>query len=152
MAGNLVAVLSGVTFAFYLVFMRMQKGGSPLESVILSHAITAIIAIVACIFLPAPVFTPKAIAAILGLGVLQIGIASIFLSYAVKHVTAIESVLIAGLEPLLNPVWVFLVIGEAPTARAMVGGAVILVAVVASSVVSARREALRSQAASAGRC
>lgn len=140
LVGNLVAVLSGVTFAFYIIFMRMQKTGSPIESVMMSHGITAIIALVVALFMPAPIITPKAIGAILGLGILQIGLAALFMSYAVRHVTAIESVLIAGLEPLLNPVWVFLVIGEAPSSRAIAGGAVILVAVVASSVVSARRD------------
>ncbi len=146
LVGNLVAAASGLAFATYIVFMRMQKGGSPIESVILAHGLTAVIAFVVALFLPAPVFTARAVAAILGLGVLQIGLASALFSYGIKRVTAIESVLIAGLEPLLNPVWVFLVIGEAPTSRALAGGGLILVAVIVSSVVSARRDARAGKA------
>jgi drug/metabolite transporter (DMT)-like permease len=146
LGGNLAAVAAGITFAFYLVFMRMQKEGSPVESVILAHGLTAAIAVVVALFLPAPVLTLPSIAAILGLGILQIGLASVLLAYGIKRVSAIESVLIAVIEPLCNPLWVFLVIGEAPSAKALVGGGVILVAVVLSSVISARRDA-RAEAA-----
>ena len=44
LAGNIAAVISGITFSLYFVFMRMQKEGSPLESGLLSHAFTAVIA------------------------------------------------------------------------------------------------------------
>lgn len=145
--GNLAAVAAGVTFAFYMIFMRMQKEGSPIESVMLSHMLTAVIAIVAALFLPAPSFGIKPIAAILGLGVLQIGLASVLFSYGIKRVSAIESVLIAVIEPLCNPLWVFLVMGEAPSGAAIAGGGIIVVAVVLSSVISARRDA--KQAATA---
>lgn len=139
--GNLAAAAAGLAFAFYMIFMRMQKEGSPIESVILAHLLTAAIAIVASFFLPAPRLGLKPIAAILGLGVLQIGLASVLFSYGIKRVSAIESVLIAVIEPLLNPVWVFLVMGEAPSGAALAGGGIIIVAVVLSSVISARRDA-----------
>lgn len=145
--GNLAAVAAGVTFAFYMIFMRMQKEGSPIESVILAHALTALIGIVAAFFLPAPRFGLRPMAALLGLGVLQIGLASVLFSYGIKRVSAIESVLIAVIEPLCNPLWVFLVMGEAPSATALAGGGVIVVAVVLSSVVSARRDARLAAAA-----
>ena len=75
------------------------------------------------------------------LGVFQIGISSILLSYGVKHVTALQSLLTAVLEPIFNPLWVFLVIGERPGPRALAGGAIILVAVTARSVLSLRSAA-----------
>ncbi len=147
--GNLAAALAGVTFALYIVFMRMQKGGSPLESVILAHLFTAIVAFGllgilggkgGASFPKASDFTPLAIAAILGLGLFQVGLASVFFSYGIKRVNALESTLIGVIEPVLNPVWVFLVTGEAPAGRALAGGLVIVIAVLASSVISARRE------------
>ena len=69
---------------------------------------------------------------------LQIGISSILLTYGVKHITALQTLLIAVLEPIFNPIWVFLVLGERPGPRALVGGAVILAAVTVRSVVSLR--------------
>lgn len=146
--GNLAAALAGLSFALYIVFMRMQKGGSPLESVIMAHFLTALVAfgLLGMLggeahFPRASEFTPLAIAAILGLGLFQVGLASVFFSYGIKRVSALESNLIGVIEPVLNPVWVFLVTGEAPAGRALAGGLVIVLAVMASSVISARREA-----------
>jgi circadian clock protein KaiC len=70
----------------------------------------------------------------------------ILLSYGVKHVTALQTLLIAVLEPILNPIWVFLVLGERPGPWALVGGAIILVAVTLRSVLSLR-SAVRSTSA-----
>ena len=139
--GDLIAVGAGVAFAFYVVLMRAQKDGSPLESSLLAHLTTTVIAFAIALFLPAPRLGPKAIAAILCLGVFQIGIASVLFSFGIKRVSAIQSVLIGVIEPMMNPVWVFLVTGEAPSGKALVGGCIIIVAVAVSSVVTARRDA-----------
>lgn len=150
LVGDLVAVGSGVSFAFYFVFMRMQKEGSPQESNILAHIITALTAGTVALFLPPPVVTGGAIAAILGLGVLQIGMASVLFAWGIKRVPAMEGILIAGLEPIFNPLWVFLALGERPGRNALIGGAIILAAVLGSSVVSARRDAAAAKDAARG--
>jgi len=153
MQGNLLAIGSGAFFAGAMVSFRAQKDGSALESILISHMITFVVALPFIIgggwpraaeagLLPAalPLATSVLIgaAALLFLGVFQIGIASLLLSYGVKHVTALQSLLICVLEPILNPVWVFLVMGERPGPRALAGGAIILVAVTARSVLSLR--------------
>ena len=138
--GDLAAILSGITFAFYFIFMRMQKDGSPLESNILAHLVTATISLGVCLFLPLPVISVKAVAAIAVLGVFQIGLAAVFFSWGIKRVSAVEGILIVGLEPVFNPLWVFLVIGERPALNALAGGAVILLAVITVSIVSASRD------------
>ncbi len=138
MRGNLLALASGVFFAGAIVAFRAQKEGSPLESILLSHAITFLISI-PFLWRGAPSLVGWG--ALAFLGVFQIGISSIFLSYGVKHVTALQSLLTSVLEPIFNPVWVFLVIGEAPGPRALAGGAIILVTVTARSVISLRSAA-----------
>jgi len=143
--GDIVAVLSGFTFAIHILFMRRQKEGSPLESLFLSHALTAVIGIVASLFLPAPVINVKSVAAIFGLGILQIGVAGLAFSYSIVRISAIQGSLIAIIEPALNPVWVFLVVGEVPSSRAIVGGIIIVAAVVLSSVLSVSRAARVAQ-------
>jgi len=60
-------------------------------------------------------------------------------SYAIRHVTALESALILTIEPILNPIWVALAIGEYPDAGALAGGALVVAAVTARAVASARR-------------
>jgi drug/metabolite transporter (DMT)-like permease len=139
--GNLAAVAAGLTFALYLIFMRMQKDGSPLESALLSHLITAAVAFAGCLFLPAPRVDGRSLAAIAALGILQIGLASVLLSIGIKRITAVDACLIGVIEPVFNPVWVFLATGEAPGAGALAGGGIIIAAVVVSTLVSIRRAA-----------
>ncbi len=141
LSGNLAAVAAGLTFALYVVFMRKQKDGSPLESVLLAHGLVAAVSIIAALFLPAPRLSARAVGAIIGLGVLQIGLASVFFAYGIKRVRAIESVLIGVIEPVLNPLWVFLATGETPGPQAVAGGSIVILAVLVSSAVAIRRDA-----------
>jgi drug/metabolite transporter (DMT)-like permease len=71
------------------------------------------------------------------LGVFQLGLSYALYTIAVKHITALEAVLIPVVEPILNPVWVFLVIGEAPGRWAFLGGAIVLAAVTGRYMVRA---------------
>jgi len=144
MQGNLLAILSGVFFAGAMVSFRAQKAGSSLESILLSHGITFLVSIP---FLFGAWPSLAGLGALGILGVFQMGLSSLLLTYGVKHVTAVQSLLTAVLEPLFNPIWVFLVLGERPGPRAMIGGAVILVAVTVRSVLSLR-SAARPAAAS----
>jgi drug/metabolite transporter (DMT)-like permease len=88
-----------------------------------------------------PSFTLRASCAVLFLGVFQVGIASFFFAYGIKRIPALQAMLIATLEPILNPVWVFLLIGERPSPNAIVGGIIIVVSVTFCSLISGRREA-----------
>ncbi|MBJ6751846.1 DMT family transporter [Geomonas anaerohicana] len=139
LAGNLMALTSAFTFSLMFIFTRMQKDGDPLHSFMASHAVAAVVALGAAAFLPLPVFTGTALASILALGVVQIGLASLFFSYGIKRVSAVTANLIAVIEPVFNPVWVFLVLGETPSANTIAGGALILGSVTAASLISARR-------------
>jgi drug/metabolite transporter (DMT)-like permease len=139
--GNAAAVLAGLAFALYTVSMRMQKEGSPLESALMAHVITAAISLIVCLFLPAPRIDAKSLAAIAALGVLQIGLASVLFAYGIKRVAALDASFIGVIEPVLNPLWVFLATAEAPGANALVGGGIIIAAVLGSTAISLRREA-----------
>jgi drug/metabolite transporter (DMT)-like permease len=110
---------------------------------LLSHGLTLVVSIP---FLLQGTPTLAGWGALGFLGIFQIGLPSLLLNYGVKHVTAVQSLLTAVLEPLFNPLWVFLVLGERPGPRALAGGAIILAAVTARSLVSLR-SALRPVAA-----
>jgi len=121
------------------VFMRMQKDGSPLESILLSHWLTAIVCILISLFLPFPQVNLKSLSAIAVLGIVQLGLPSLLFCYAIKRVSAVSANLIAVIEPVFNPVWVFIVIGEAPGVQALIGGLIIVLSVTIASVISAQR-------------
>ncbi|MDR3335622.1 MAG: DMT family transporter [Treponema sp.] len=138
--GDILAVISGISFGANSVFMRMNKQGNPMDSMILSHIITALFSI-PFFFMYPPVFSMGAVFPVIFLGVIQVGIATVLFSFGIKSVTAVESMLIAMVEPVLNPLWVFLVTGEKPSLSALAGGAIIVSAVIASSIIGKRREA-----------
>lgn len=137
MLGNIFAVLSGVCFAALVVCMRKQKDGSPLESVLYGNILTFLIAIP--FFAGQPSLSAAGWAALAALGVFQLGLSYILYSIAIKHVTALDAVLIPVIEPILNPLWVFLFLAEQPGPWAMSGGAVVLIAVTARCLLPAGR-------------
>lgn len=137
--GNVLALLSGLVFSFYYIFMRMQKDGSPLESILLAHWLTAAIGLGVALFLPPGAFTWKAAGAIAMLGVFQVGVSALLFTAAIKRIPAVFANLIAVIEPVFNPVWVFLALGEKPGANAIIGGLIIIAAVTGASIISARR-------------
>lgn len=135
--GMLVAIASGIGFAATVLLLRKQKDGSPIESVILGNALGFLIG------LPwiwtAPPLTAASLAALLALGIVQLGVAYLFYAHAIKHVTALEAVLIPVIEPILNPVWVMLLVGEKPTPLALVGGLLVVGAVTWRALDSVRQ-------------
>lgn len=137
--GNVLALLSGLVFSFYYIFMRMQKNESPLESILLAHWLTAVIGLGVALFLPRPVFTWGAVGAIAMLGVFQVGVSAILFTAAIKRIPAVFANLVAVIEPVFNPLWVFLALGEAPGMNAIIGGVIIIAAVTGASIISARR-------------
>ncbi len=135
LAGNLAAIGAGFAFGWFILFMRKQKDQSTLETPLLGNVIAAVVGI-PFMFGSAPDLTGWA--ALATLGIFQLGLSYILFSAAVKHASALDSILVPTIEPLLNPIWVFILIGERPGPWAVVGGAIVLVAVTARSFVMAR--------------
>jgi drug/metabolite transporter (DMT)-like permease len=127
--GNLAALGSGFSFAWLVLFLRRQKDASPLASIFLGNLLAAFVAIPALLH-SAPATTFSWVGLLL-LGVVQLGLPYVLYSTAIRYVTAMEALLIPTVEPVLNPVWVFLFVGERPTSTALIGGAVIIGAVLA---------------------
>ena len=75
------------------------------------------------------------------LGTFQLGLPYILYSKAIKHVTALEASLIPVIEPILNPVWVYIFLGEAPGSWALAGGIIVIAAVTVRCVIPLRRHA-----------
>lgn len=136
LAGLLVALASGISFAFMTILMRKQKATSALESIILGNLIGFAVGLPA--LWSAPPLPPSGWVALTLLGTVQLGVAYLFYAQAIKHVTALEAVLIPVLEPILNPIWVLLAVGERPSRLALAGGAVVLTAVTLRAVAGLR--------------
>jgi len=61
------------------------------------------------------------------------------LNLLIRHIPALEASLLSMLEPILNPIWVMLFVGEIPSLNALIGGSVIIGAVALQNIVSARQ-------------
>lgn len=133
--GNAIAALSGLFYALMLVGLRWlaraKDGGAGVATVALGN----ILACVAALPMALPVGAGSAgnLVVILYLGVVQIGIAYVCLTRAIRHVPAIEAATLLMLEPAMNPVWTWLVHGERPAAWSLAGGALILGATLANT-------------------
>ncbi|HRF42847.1 MAG TPA: DMT family transporter [Candidatus Competibacteraceae bacterium] len=130
--GNIIALIDGFCFGWMALFMRRQKDGSALSSLLLGNLLAGAIG------LPFMFQSMPDLSSWIGLallGVVQLGLPYILFALALRHVRAVEGILIPMIEPVLNPVWVFLMMGEKPGAWALLGGAIILGAV----MVRARR-------------
>jgi drug/metabolite transporter (DMT)-like permease len=125
--GNVLAILSGVCFAFLVICMRKQKSESPLQSIFWGNVLTALIGIP---FMLGGIPNKSGILGILILGIFQLGLSYILYSSAIKHVTAIEGILIPIIEPVFNPVFVLIAYGEIPGFYSIIGGVIIVSAIV----------------------
>ena len=137
--GDIIALISGIAFAANTVVLRARKARNPADILIFSHIMCFLFSIPFFFLYPPPISVLN-LACISFMGIFQIGLASALFAYGISRVTAVQAMLTAAIEPVLNPVWVLLVTGEGPKSEVIAGGAVIIAAVVFSSVVSALRE------------
>lgn len=123
LAGNLAAIASGMALALMVVANRRQPTGTPAHTLLLGSLISLLVGLPALLQAH---WSPGNIAIMVYLGACQIGLAFVLYSIATPHLPAIESMLILTLEPVFNPIWVFLALGEAPGALALAGGLIVL--------------------------
>jgi len=136
MAGNLIAIASGVAFAWLALFLRKQKNERPEDSILLGNWLAAVVALPFMVTNGMP-STESWIGMGL-LGIVQLGFSYILYAKAIRHVSALEALLVPVIEPILNPVWVMLFIGETPQQWAIIGGAVVLTAITIRGILTLR--------------
>jgi drug/metabolite transporter (DMT)-like permease len=131
--GNISALASGIFFGLYFIFLRhprsLQK--NPALSVFYGNIIIVFLMLPLVLNNPPQQLNSNDILAILFLGIFQIGIAYVLFTNGIsKGVRSLDASIIGFIEPLLNPIWVFLIVGERPSGWAILGGIIILGAVV----------------------
>lgn len=124
--GNIIAIVSGFTLACCTLALRAQKDGSGMETICLGNLLTFIIAIPFILKVEA---TMRDLIVAISLGVFQLGISYIFYVNSLKYITALEAILIAVFEPILNPLWVYIFLREKPGINAIIGGVIVIIAV-----------------------
>jgi len=138
--GNLFALASGLCFALYFLLLRhpkareVNRASSVIYGNILAVLITAPWGLAAI-----PDMNLHDTLSVIYLGVVQLGIAyALFTVAMARGVRSLDAGIICFIEPVLNPVWVFLVLGEQPSRWALLGGAIIVTAVIVHMLLDAR--------------
>jgi len=130
--GNLLAICSGICFAMFSLLLKYkrvkQKSENTLGTVVMGNALVAVLAF-AVIFPNLGLNLTEALI-LLYMGAVQIGISYIIFNEGIKYVSATESMIIATLEAVFNPIWVFIGIGEAPSVYSIIGGSIIFGAII----------------------
>jgi drug/metabolite transporter (DMT)-like permease len=139
LAGDIVAVISGFFFAAMFIFSEGVPDQTRASGIMQGQFLTALIGL-PVLFATRPAFTAQAIGGILILGIFQIGIAYVLYSIAIRSAPLLTCSLLAVLEPLLNPVWVFLFAGENPGVWSLVGGVIVVVVITLWYVYDARQK------------
>ena len=128
--GNLLAVVSGLTWALTIMGMRWlgreedAGRGSAAPAVVAGNVLALLVSLPFAL----PVVGAKPVDGVLifGLGTVQIGLAYLFLTRALRTVPAFQAMILLLLEPALNPIWAWLIHGERPGAWPILGGILIL--------------------------
>ena len=94
---------------------------------------------VAPLAIDGPAIHVESAAVVLYLGLFQVGLAYICLTRSIRHVPALQAAAILLIEPVLNPLWAWLIHGERPSGMALAGGALIVAAALGGSLWQAKR-------------
>lgn len=144
--GNAIALGSGLAYALLMILMRrLAKSGGPADRSLQATVLGNAIAFLACLPVAFPVetFTGADVGAILYLGTIQIALAYQLFTRGLAHLPALEVSLLVLLEPVLNPVWTWWLHGERPSALALLGGGVLIGAMLAQALATRRAAASR---------
>lgn len=146
-AGNLLALASGLCFALFFLLMRHSKARevNRASSAIYGNLLACAICLPAFLGTVRHGIAAKDFACIAYLGIVQIGFAYLlFTSAMARGVRSLDAGIIGYIEPVLNPVWVFLFLGERPSGWAIIGGAIIIASVITHTIIEATGRRLRS--------
>jgi drug/metabolite transporter, DME family len=139
--GNTLGLAAGLFYALLMITVRRlardgEAGDRSLAAMVLGNAL----AFLSCLPLALPLgdVTLHDALAIVYLGVVQIGLAYWFFARGLRSLPALEVALLVLVEPILNPLWTWLLEGEAPTALVLTGGAIMVLALAARAVLSQR--------------
>lgn len=140
MQGNLFALASGLFFGIYLTLLRhpISLRQNPAVSVFYGNLIGVLLMLPFIVSSPS-VWTNQDYIAVGLLGIFQIGLAYFLFTHGIaKGVRSLDANLIGFVEPLLNPIWVFLFFGERPSGWAIIGGIIIISAIIGHMIINSR--------------
>ena len=138
MLGNALSLLSGMTFAC-VFFINSLPSANPQDASLIGCALSFLL-------LPMLLIDKQVVSAgwlpwfvAILLGSVQLGLAYYFFSKGVQQTGAITSSIICTAEPILNPLWVFLVMNERPGTLSIIGGIIVIITICTYNILSVKQ-------------
>ena len=126
--GKLLAIFSGIGFAGLTICMRKEKNDNPIHSILIGNILTFLICSPS--YFNGVGYNLNSWIMIIFLGIVQLGIAYILYSTAIKYVSALDAIIYPVIEPIFNPLFAFFFLEESMSNNAIFCGAMVLVGVV----------------------
>ncbi len=136
--GNILALGAGLFFGAMFATTGNADDATRSSGILMGHLMTAAVGMPFAFFTPTPL-NPVSIGIILTMGIFQLGIPYVLYNIAVRQLSPLACSLISAIEPLLNPIWVLLFYHEVPGFFALIGGVVVISAIVSWTIWSSRQ-------------
>jgi drug/metabolite transporter (DMT)-like permease len=137
LTGNLLALGVAVCYAAQLTVLRKFHATVDMLPMVM---VAGLFAIVPAAVLAGPfAATGRDLVVLIIMGCAQLGIGCLLATAASRTLPVTELGLLGLLEPILGPLWVWVLLGERPTPHALAGGALVLSAVIANQLLAAWR-------------
>lgn len=133
LAGNIFALLAGIFFAALFLGLKKNKPEYQLSSIFYGNIIVAVVCLPFLSGIENISFSNLWM--VVFLGVFQIALAYTLFSFGLRKILAVEASIISLIEPVLNPIWVFIGYGEIPSIMAIIGGIIILNAIAVRTLI-----------------
>ena len=137
LVGDVIGVLSGLCYAWFFLHKKLP-GGDPVWATVLGQGMGALIGLP--FLVQETQFDGTTLFYAVILGVFQLGLAYVCLTAGIQYVKPITAVLASGIQPVLNPILVAVVVGETLSRWSLLGGAVVFVSIMVYNVLSVKAE------------
>ncbi|NKB62965.1 MAG: EamA family transporter [Gammaproteobacteria bacterium] len=139
--GNVSALLSALGFAIFTIALRWKKLTDMLPAVFLAGVFTAAICALICMSKGYSFSLPtNDVAIAVSMGMFQVGLGLVIYTIGSTVVPAVELTLLSMTEVLLGPVWVWLFMSETVSTNTLIGGGIVLLAIVWNALTGLRRK------------
>ena len=137
--GNLSALGSAFGFAIFTIALRWGKSGEMLPAVLLSGFFGIIITFFICLYMDLPLVLSSNDGGIaVGMGIFQVGAGLILYTLGSRTLKAVDLTILSLAEVLLGPFWVWLFLGEVLTFNTIIGGTILLLAIIGNALLAKR--------------
>lgn len=147
--GNVCGLISGIGMACSILY-ACNNPADLQEYTMLNSLISVVVGIPAAIQHP-PQFDVASLIAVFFLGVVASGIATVLMAKSAPHLASVEVSMLLMLDPILNPVWVALAVGEIPGTLALIGMVIVIGCVIINILVENHEETKLNKVQSLGK-